>query len=182
MQSSELDETGQQFMIRLFEQTGGDQAVQVSMYEIGDLLDLDRRAASRVAEELIGLQLVELKTLAGGIGISASGSEMVQGSIGPPASAVGASASLGNEAQLNTASRQAVEQLVIEVKDQTGTLGLNFDTLTELMADIKSIDAQLGSSRPKTAIIRECLLSISGVMKGTANRAFLGRISQLLGD
>jgi hypothetical protein len=83
---------------------------------------------------------------------------------------------------LNSGSRQALEQIVSEIKDQTGTLGLDFDSLTELMADLKSIDAQLGSSRPKTAIIRACLHSISGVVKGTTNSSLYGRISGLLGE
>jgi hypothetical protein len=182
MENSELGETGQQFMIQLFEQTRGDQSVQVSMYAIGDLLGLERNAASRVAEELIGLQMVEIRTLSGGIGISAAGSEIVQDLIGPLASDVGDSTELGDKPLLNSASRQAVEQMVTDIKDQTGTLGLDFDTLTELMADLKSIDAQLGSSRPKTAIIRECLHSISGVVKGTTNSGLYGRISGLLGD
>lgn len=62
------------------------------------------------------------------------------------------------------------------------TMGLDFDSLTELMADLKSIDAQLGSARPKTAIIRACLHSISGVVKGTTNSSLYGRISGLLGE
>ena len=159
MEDSELSETGQQFIIQLFEQTHGDQSAQASMYDIGSLLGLERDAASRVAEELIGLQLAEIRTLSGGIGISAAGSELVQGIIGPQ-----------------------VEQIVTEIKNQTGTLGLEFDSLTELMADLKSIDSQLGSSRPKTAIVRECLYSISGVLKRTANNRLHSRVKKLMGD
>ena len=182
MANSELSETGQQFMIQLFEQIRGDQSAQISMYDIGGLLGLERDAASRVAEELIGLQLVEIKTLSGGIGISAAGSEVVQDLIGPLASDVGESTKLGDKPLLSSASRQAVEQIVTEIKGQTGTLGLDFDALTELMADLKSIDAQLGSSRPKTAIIRACLYSISGVLKKTTNSELIGRIRGLVGD
>jgi hypothetical protein len=182
MGNNELSETGQQFMIQLFEQTRGDQSLQVSMYDIGGLLGLERDAASRVAQELIGLQMAEIRTLSGGIGISAAGSEMVQGLIGPLAANVGESAKLGSQPLLNSASRQALEQVVSEIKDKTGTLGLDFDSLSELMADLKSIDAQLGSPRPKTAIIKACLHSISGVVKGTTNSSLYGRISRLVGD
>ena len=45
MTISELDERGQQFLINLFEQTDGDTSVQVSMYELGESLGLDRDAA-----------------------------------------------------------------------------------------------------------------------------------------
>lgn len=179
---NELSETGQQFLIRLFEQTRDDLSAQVSMYDIGGLLGLERDDASRVAEELMGLQMIEIKTLAGGIGISAAGSEMVQELIGPLASGAGQSARLGDEPLLNSASRQALEQIVAEIKDQAGTLGLDFDALTELMADLKSIDAQLGSSRPKTAIIRECLRSVSGVLTGTPDSSLNARVTGFAGD
>lgn len=182
MGNDELGDTGRQFMIQLFEQTRGDRTVQVSMYDVGSLLGLEREAASRVAEELMGLQMVEIRTLSGGIGISTAGSEMVQELIGPQDLEVGASIKLGGEPVLNSASRPALEQIVSEIKDQAGTLGLDFDSLTELMADLKSIDAQLESSRPKTAIIRACLHSIVGVVKGITNGELSGRISELVGD
>jgi hypothetical protein len=181
MGNSEIGETGQQFMIQLFEQTRDDQSVQVSMYDIGGRLGLERDAASKVAQELIGLQMVEIRTLAGGIGISAAGCEMVQGLIGPLAADPGDSTKLGAEPLLNSAGRQALEKIVAEIKDQTGTLGLDFDTLAELMADLKSLDAQLGSSRPKTAIIRECLHSLCGVLKSKPNSSLNARVNGFLG-
>ena len=180
MTDFEVDETGRQFMVRLFEQIHGDSSVQVSMYDIGGLLGLERDAASKVAESLMGLQLVEIRTLSGGIGISATGLEMVQNLIGPMAPDAGASIKLGDERLLSSAVRQAVEQIVAEVKDQTGTLGLDFDTLTELMADLKTIDAQLGSSRPKTAIVRECLRSMAATAKNSAGSALYGWLKAML--
>lgn len=182
MENRDLSDIGQQFMIELFEQTRDDQSVQVSMYDIGGRLGLERDAASRVAEELIGLQMVEIRTLAGGIGISAAGCEMVQGLIGPLAADSGDAVKLGVEPLLNSAGRHALEQIVAEIKDQAGMLGLDFDTLTELMADLKSIDAQLESSRPKTAIIRECLRSLSGVLKGKPGSPLNARVDGLLGN
>ena len=43
---TEVDENGKQFLIQLFEQTKGDASVQVSMYDIGEQMGLDRDAAS----------------------------------------------------------------------------------------------------------------------------------------
>ena len=182
MKEIDLNETGQQFMIQLFEQTRGDPSAQVSMYDIGSLLGLEREAASRIAEELIGLQLAEIKTLSGGIGISSAGSDLIQGIIGPQVSDTAGAIRLADEQLLNPDGRQAVEQIVTEIKDQIGALGLDFETLTELMADLKSIDAQLGSSRPKTAIVRECLISISEVLKIRPNNGLHYKVSRLLGD
>ncbi len=182
MEDHDLTETGQQFIIELFGQTGGDPSAQVSMYDIGSLLGLERDAASRVAQELIGLQLAEIRTLSGGIGISPAGSELVQGIMGPPVSDSAGAIRLGNELQLTADGRLAVEQVVAEIKNQAGTLELDFDSLTELMADLKSIDAQLESSRPKTAIVRECLFSISKVLKRTPKDTLFSRVNRLAGD
>jgi DNA-binding MarR family transcriptional regulator len=152
MTNSKMDETEQQFLIHLFEQTGGDSSIQVSMYDIGGFLGLDKEAASKVAEDLIGSQLVEIRTLSGGIGI------------------------------LNSASRHAVELMVTQLKGQISTLGLDYDTLSELMADLKTIDAQMASSRPKTLIIRECLRSITAVLNDTENREVFNRVNALLDE
>ena len=72
--------------------------------------------------------------------------------------------------------------LAFVVARKTGNLGLDFDGLSEVMADLKSIDAQLGSSRPKTAIIRECFRSIMGVLQKTGDTDSLTPIKTLVGD
>jgi len=177
----EVDETGKQFLIQLFDQTRGDPSNQVSMYDIGRLMGLERNAATRVAEELIGSQLVEIRTLSGGIGISAAGSQLVQNLIGALAPEAEKSYTLGDEPVLDAGGREAVARVASEIKAQIGALGLNFNTLTELMADLKTIDAQLESSRPKTAIVRQCLLSIGGVLKVKPNSSLKGSVNELLG-
>lgn len=180
--SNEIDITGQQFLIQLFDQTKGDSTLQVSMYDIGDQVGLDRDMASAVAQELIGSMLVEIRTLSGGIGISAEGSQMAQKLIGPAESGGDGLVELDDALLLNPSGRQAVEQIASELKEQTGSLGLDFDTLTELMADLKTIDAQLGSSRPKTAIIRACLGSILAVLTISADNKLSERIRTLVGN
>jgi hypothetical protein len=182
MNPDELDITGQQYLIQLFEQTKGDSTVQVSMYDIGDQLGLDRDTASTVAQELMGYMLVEIRTLSGGIGISADGSQMARKLIGPGASSGDEFSELDEAPLLNSSGRQAVEQIATELKNQAGSLGLDFDTLTELMADLKTIDAQLGSSRPKSAIIRECLRSVLAVCKNFGDNNISDRIRTLVGS
>ena len=181
MELSELNDATRQFMIQLFEQTNGDQAAQISMYEVGASLGLDRDAASRVAEELMGLQLVEIRTLSGGIGISADGSGMMQELLGPTALLGNPATRLGDEPILTSPGQAAVVEIVNDIKRDAGTLGLDFDSLSELMADLKSIDAQLESSRPKTAILRECFISICQVLKADSNSSLIGKINALLG-
>ena len=181
MSSNGIDITGQQFLIQLFNQTKGDSTVQVSMYDVGDQLGLEREIASSVAQELIGSRLVEIRTLSGGIGISADGSRMAKKLMGSEAPDDDEFLQLDDTPLLNASGRQAVEQIVSELKIQAGSLELVFDSLAELMADLKTIDAQLGSTRPKTAIIRECLFSVLAVLKNSGDHKSAGRIRTLVG-
>jgi len=182
MNSDEIDISGRQFLIQLYEKTKGDPTMQVSMYDIGDQLGLDRNIASTVAQELIGSMLVEIRTLSGGIGISADGLQMARKLIGPAATSGDEFAKLDDAPVLNSSGRQAVEHIASELKNRAGSLGLDFDTLTELMADLKTIDAQLGSSRPKTTIIRECLRSVLAVCKNSGDNKISDRIRMLIGN
>ncbi len=61
------------FIVELYHRTLGDGSVKVSMFDIGESLGLDRKLTLRIAEELIGTGLAEIKTLSGGIGITADG-------------------------------------------------------------------------------------------------------------
>ena len=61
------------FIVELYHRTQGDGSVKVSLFDIGESLGLDRKLSLRTAEELIGTGLAEIKTLSGGIGITADG-------------------------------------------------------------------------------------------------------------
>lgn len=182
MSISELDETSQQFLIQLFEQTGGDPSTQASMYDVGEGIGLDRDTSSNVAENLIGLQLVEIRTLSGGIGISTEGAGEVRGLMGGEPMTGGSPGELTDQPVIDPAGCGGIEQITGELKSQAGNLGLDFDGLSELMADIKTIDAQLGSSQPKTAIIRECLRSIKAVLERAGDDNSLLKVRGLLGE
>jgi hypothetical protein len=182
MSSDELDEIDQQFLIQLFEETGGDPSAQVSMYDIGEGFGLDRDTSSRVAETLIGLQLVEIRTLSGGIGISTEGASEVSRLTGGVSPADSAPGKLTDQPVMDPISCRGVEQAAGELKSQAGNLGLDFDGLSELMADLKTIDAQLGSSRPKTAIIRECLRSLKSILEAASEGEILVKVRGLLGE
>jgi hypothetical protein len=182
MTISELEESGQQFLIQLFEQTKGDPSAQASMYEVGASLGMDRDNSCRVAETLIGLQLVEIRTLSGGIGISSEGAEQVRGLMGGSPLAGTSTAKLSDRPILDQSGCQEVQQVAEEIKIQAGKLGLDFDALSALMADLKTIDAQLGSSKPKTTIIRECLRSLKEVLEESSENEILVKIRGLLGE
>jgi hypothetical protein len=182
MNSSGLDERSRQFLVQLFEQTNGDPSMQASMYAVGESLGMDRDTSCRVAETLIGLQLAEIRTLSGGIGISSDGAEEVKGLMGGTSPTGTAPGKLSNQPIMDQIGCQAVQQVADEIKDQAGRLGLDFESLSALMADLKTLEAQLGSSRPKTAIIRECLRSLKEILGGSAESEILFKIKGLLGE
>ena len=170
------------FIVELYHRTQGDGSVKVSMYDIGESLGLDRKLSLRTAEELIGTGLAEIKTLSGGIGITAEGVDEAQGLGASLQENVGSNISLQDVPVLDKSVHLSVEQLVTTLKGQTNKFSLNFDSLAELMADLKTIDAQLASPNPKTAIIRECFRSIVGVLKAVDNNDTLKSIKTLLGE
>jgi hypothetical protein len=51
-----------------------------------------------------------------------------------------------------------------------------------MMADLKTIDAQLASPNPKTVIIRECFRSIVGLLQSMDNNDTLKSVKTLLGE
>jgi len=181
MTFEDMDEAGRQFLKRLFEQTEGQSSRQVSMYDLGAALGWDREAASRAAQDLMACGLVEIRTLSGGVGISADGAAMMQSTLGS-GNRGATMARLGNRRIMDKADCQAVERVCDDIKAQAGSLGLDFDTLAELMADLKTIADQLGSSRPKSAIVREGLRSLEGVLKQFAGNKNLACVRDLIGD
>ena len=178
----EIDEIGRKFLLQLYQQTNGDSTVQASMYDLGEELGLDRDASSRVAEQLIALQLVEIVTLAGGIAISNDGLKEIQASFGESAAAGETIAQLGNQPVLDQSRSQAVAGVIDQLKARAGNLGLEFERLAELMADLKTIDAQLDSPCPKTAIVRECLRSLTSLEGNQGAQESMKKIRALLGE
>ena len=164
MTFDDMDEAARQFLNCLFEQTEGQCSRQVSMYDVGAALGWDRDAASRAAQDLMAAGHVEIRTLSGGIGISAGGAAMVQSALGSENRGA-AMARLMSSRTMDPAACRSVERVCDDIKAQAGSLGLDFDTSAELMADLKTVADQLGSSRPKTAIVREGLRSLEGVLK-----------------
>lgn len=181
MSDAELSAAQQSFLERLAAETGGESARQVSMYAVGAALGMDRETASLTAQELIGLELVEIRSLSGAIGISAAGLEAVKAAFAAEESGALPQA-LGPAALLDERAVQAVGRILDELKPRVGGLGLPFEALAELMADLKGLAAQLDSPRPKTAIVRETLRSAAAVLGRTSEKGCLATIRALLGE
>jgi hypothetical protein len=151
------------YLAELYQRTAGDVSVQVSMYEVGAAVDMEKTAAGKLAEDLIGDGLVEVKTLSGGIGITALGIEQVQAA--GLAGGAAAPVALGDSPLLEGENKAAVVSLVRDIKSAVSQQSAPYDSLEEMVIDIKTLEVQLLSPRPKTAIVREILLSVGQALK-----------------
>lgn len=160
----DLDELqGRNFLDELYRQTKGDTTVQVSMYEVGATLGLNKGEAGSLAESLIVDGLVELKTLAGGIGITNEGLASL-GLAAPAGPAAGAEFSLSHGPVAIEKDRQTVAELVRQIKDSLPGRSLPYDSLEEIVIDLKTVELCLLSPKPKIAVLRELFRSLHDVL------------------
>lgn len=147
-----------EFLTQLYALTKGDLAAQQSMHDVGAAIGLDKEQSGKVAEDLIGEGLVEIKTLSGGVGITAEGAEKIQASGAPSHGTAGLS--LGNGTIIKTEGRAAVDQVLAEIKTQIAQSPTPYPQLEEMVVDIKTIETQMLSPQPKAGIVREVLRSL----------------------
>lgn len=158
---AERDDTHQRFLAALIEKAAGDTQKQVSMYQIGTAMELSKAETSRIAEDLMVDGLVEIRSLSGAIGLTPAAVSDYSPESHAPAGAV----VLGNSKQIKAEALPVLENLLKEIKNKVAGLTLDFDDMSECTADIRTIEAQLASSRPKTAILRAILESLLELMQ-----------------
>jgi len=147
------------YLKELHAQTQGKTEIQVSMFDVGEAIGLEKTEAGTIAEELIIEGLAELKSLSGGVGITPQGVAMIQGKAGTPG-LTGSGLHLGKGPVLGEQGRQAVEKVLTEIRSSVVGNQTTFEQLEEIVLDIKTIETQMLSPRPKVAVIREVLRSM----------------------
>lgn len=155
------------FLYELYTRTEGNPEAQVSMYEVGQALGLDKSEAGTMAESLYIQGLAELKTLSGGIGITREGLAVLEINIdlGPDPSL-----SLGTGRVLENRGRTALDTILPEIKKTLEAARMSYPQLEELLMDIKTIEVQMLSPSPKTAVIREVLKSIHANFESSGSK------------
>ena len=147
------------YLTELCKKTQGDTGAHVSMFDVGEAIGLEKTEAGMMAEELIVEGLAELMSLSGGISITAQGVEMVQGTAGGPA-LNGSGLRLGSEQVIGEPGRQALEMLIRDVRGALVTGKTTLGQMEEIVIDIKTIEIQMLSPRPKTDVIRAVCRSL----------------------
>jgi hypothetical protein len=173
------DTQATQFLLELYRMTQGDGSVKVATEDVGATIGLDKEAAGKMSENLIGEGWIEIKTLSGGIGITAEGVEAARaaGGQGPAAATA---LSLGKGPVLDTDSRTAVEALTDDIKRHLSTAETPYSELEEMIIDLKTLEIQICSPQPKTAIIREIFRSLEAVLKKTGATQTAQRVAAVV--
>jgi hypothetical protein len=154
---SDLDSLQKNYLEELYRITGGDPAVQASMHDVGAAVGLDREAAGKLAEELIAQGYLEIRTLSGGVGITQLGIE--SGNAGTE-TADSADWHLGGATILDEKDRTSVEAALEAIKNAVGKNNVPYPQMETVVMDIKTIEVQMLSPQPKTAVLREVFLSL----------------------
>ncbi len=165
------DATAKAFLLELYRRTGGDPGAKQSMHDVGAAVGLDKAQAGKTAEALIGLGWAEIKTLSGGIGITAEGIQAAQQQGGAQA---GATLILGAGPWIEDQDRRAIEQILTEIKQQVGQAATEYARLEEMVIDIKTIEVHLLSPRPRSAVIKAVLRGLQTTL-ATERRPRFGR-------
>jgi hypothetical protein len=88
---------------------------------------------------------------------------------------------LGTASPLEPPQCELVEQVLTGFKVDLGQSGLAFDALAEMIADIRTIEAQLASPKPKTPIVRECFASLLSSARENRQEERQRIVEELLG-
>jgi len=184
-----------QFLRRLYEWTDGDESKRVYMYGIGEELGFDRDLTVKIEQYLRGEGLINSTFVFGiqdkSIGISHKGVLAVWGDLpnsDRPTDHHSSQniTSIGQmiNSQIQIGSPEATQVVTIDesgydelkeviksLKESIDRLNIDQQQKSELQVDIKTIDEEISSSKPKAAIITECLGSIKRILEGAVGGA-----------
>jgi len=179
---STISQEEKNFLLELHTMTGGDVAAQVSMYDVGTALGLDKSAVTALSQDLMIEDLVELKSLSGTIGITDRGLTMLERE-GLIAGAGEQTVRLSKGPVIDDQDRRQIENLLADIKTGAVTSPSDYAGLEELVIDIKTMEVHLLSPRPKTAVLRALLHTIQGSSCFAAvSSGIADRISRFLGN
>lgn len=175
-----IEEDGvRNFLQELYQLTQGDLEQQVSMYDIGATLGLEKNEAGAVAEGLIFDGFAELVTLTGGISITTEGLKALD--IQTSDAAGSDVHRLSSERMLSEADRSSLEELICLLKNSETGSHATFEQVEGITIDLKTLEVQMLSSKAKTAIVREILISMQDLLQSVGCTDIAVKIGLMLG-
>lgn len=178
MPLNDLNPTSRQFLEALHAQTGDDTDQQVSMYDLGAVIGLDRDQSTTTAEDLMAEGLLEIRTLSGAVALSQDGQALFRTAAADAGTA--AADRLGQRSPMDEHQRGLVEQLLATLKAETGKQSFDYEAMAEMVADVRTIEAQLTSPRAKTAVVRSCLEALRELAGTQASPQWQARLEAML--
>ncbi len=173
--------TPESYLLELYQQSEGNIETTVSMYGVGTAIGLEKAAAGSMAEDLMVQGFIELRTLAGGISITIDGLKK----LGKPAPAPvddNDQEVLSKEVITDDADNRIAHNLANELKELITSADMAFDTVEEIVMDIKTIELHLMSARPKNAVIRELFRSIMNLLLAHKVEQYAEKIAVTIGE
>lgn len=158
MDSDQISSTA--YLQELYNNTQGNLETQVSMYDVGLAIGIEKTEAGKIAEDLMVQGYVELKTLAGGISITGEGLSLL-GFSAPSSTATDKEYALSAGPLVNDNDRTIIAAIVSNIHEEFTALGPDFSMAEQLVLDLKAIDIHLLSRAPKTAVILALFGSIA---------------------
>ncbi len=150
------------FLRELFDQTEGDPERQVSMYEIGDALRMEKNEARVLAENLIMEEKVELVTLAGGIAITTDGLAFLGERGGADQGPV---FSLSGKDVLDDGDKDTVLEIIGQLRQQMYKKPQDGLVLERFVVDLKTVEVQLLSPKPRRDVVVAVFVSLQEQMR-----------------
>ncbi len=173
------EQKSKDYLEELYRQTGGDIEVQVSMYDVGAAIGLDKSEAGSLAEQLMVQGQTELRTLAGGISITPDGLTVLGISTSSQNRAEN-SLHLGEGPVADETDRHTVHLLTEEIKNEISGLGLDYALLEEIVLDLKTIEVHMLSPRPKVPVLREIFRSLQPALEKAKADKSAGQLATIL--
>jgi hypothetical protein len=182
----ELRKNRFQYLNCLYEESGGNEHNHLNCFDLGEELGFSRDEVITITQYLAGEGLMEHVTLGGGIAITHFGVKEVEEALShpereshyfPPVNIIQiqhmensqiqqGSIDSSQKGTFNSTGGAELTDFLKLLKSKLPELKLLDSDQAELGADVDTINSQVGSSRPKTGIIKECLMSIKRILEG----------------
>lgn len=188
------------FLLRLYTVTGGDELRVANMFDLGKDIGLSPDQTTGVYQYLRGEGLVKARGIGGLIGLTHEGVVEIENSISnpqqptqhfPAMSLVVVGQMIGSQIQqvvgpvtqtalIQTERLNELREILAGLEASVAELGIEPKRQSDLLAEIRTLNAQLQSSKPETSVIMRGLASIRRILEGAAGSALggviLGRI------